>query len=269
MQDTRVPDSSRILPELAFHALMAVALLLLAGVGSGKPFWAQPPPVMALLLLVSGTSFVAAVGHPGRRAPRPRDLVGTRVECRSRCRGPRARAGCGARFRVAPCGRARSSVRTARPAGIRSCDPPLFVLGAGCRGDGGSCLGGAGSAAGRQAGNGRREKARAGGAGVAVAQFPVSAVGDVVSRNYVPPGTRDQGGITLFGDRYLLTNGDGDLVLFQPGQDSRTLEVEPLAYKVPINITDFMAAAGTTVNTKWFGTPMRSCSRRMATCACS
>ena len=71
-------------------------------------------------------------------------------------------------------------------------------------------------------------------------------------RNYVPPGNRDQGGITLFGDRYLLTNGNGDLVLFQPGQDGRSLEVEPLVYKVPINVPDFAAVAGTTVNPAWF-----------------
>ena len=267
MQDTRVLDSGRILPELAFHALMLVALLLLASVGSGKPFWALQPPVMALLLLVSGTYFVAAVGIlvAGRRG---RVISFAHVlSVGVAAAAPVLALGVALNSGLRPAVVLGAAFRTARPAGIRSGDPPLFVLGAGCRGDGGSRLGGAASAAGRQTRT-ARQKARAGGAGVAV-PLPCIRCRRTTFRNFVPPGTRDQGGITLFGDRYLLTNGDGDLVLFRAERSGRTLEVERLAYKVPINITDFMAAAGTTVNVKWFRVADALAQQTMATCACS
>jgi cytochrome c2 len=71
-------------------------------------------------------------------------------------------------------------------------------------------------------------------------------------RRYVPRPSSNQGGITLFGGRYLLTTGDGDLFAFSQDAADRTLEIERLAYRVPLNRAEFAAAAGSTVNLGWF-----------------
>jgi cytochrome c2 len=74
-------------------------------------------------------------------------------------------------------------------------------------------------------------------------------------RRYVPRPSSNQGGITLFGDRYLLTTGDGDLFVF--GQDTAggKLRIERLAYQVPLNRSEFIEAAGPAVNAGWFRVP--------------
>ena len=68
----------------------------------------------------------------------------------------------------------------------------------------------------------------------------------------LPQISRDQGGLTLFGDRYLLTTGDGDLYAFRRGAEGNDVEIQPLAYKAPINIADFEAAAAGLVPLQWF-----------------
>ena len=52
MHDTTARDSRRILPELALYSLVAGALLVIASVANGKPFWSLKSPVIAMLLLV-------------------------------------------------------------------------------------------------------------------------------------------------------------------------------------------------------------------------
>lgn len=71
-------------------------------------------------------------------------------------------------------------------------------------------------------------------------------------RRYVPRPSSNQGGLTLFGDRYLLTTGDGDLFAFSQDAAGRRLEIERLAYRVPLNRAEFAAAAGSMVNLGWF-----------------
>ena len=71
-------------------------------------------------------------------------------------------------------------------------------------------------------------------------------------QRYVERPASNQGGITLFGDRYLLTTGDGDLFVFNQAKDGRKLEIERLAYQVPHNRLEFAAAAGPSVNPGWF-----------------
>jgi aldose sugar dehydrogenase len=70
--------------------------------------------------------------------------------------------------------------------------------------------------------------------------------------NRVPRISRDQGGLTLFGDRYLLTTGDGDLYAFRRGAEGNDVEIQTLPYKAPINIGDFEAAAAGLVPAHWF-----------------
>lgn len=69
---------------------------------------------------------------------------------------------------------------------------------------------------------------------------------DAVYFRAIPKSRQSQGGITRFGDRYLLVVGNGDLYVFsRSGREE--LDIRRLAYTTPINIADFEAAAGTQV----------------------
>lgn len=79
---------------------------------------------------------------------------------------------------------------------------------------------------------------------------------EVIShRRYVPRPGSNQGGIALFGDRYLLTTGDGDLFVFHQDDARNKLAIERLAYRVPLNRAEFVTAAGPAVNAGWFRVP--------------
>lgn len=71
-------------------------------------------------------------------------------------------------------------------------------------------------------------------------------------KNYFKRPDSNQGGITLFGDRYLLTTGDGELFVFSRDDASGEFAVERLPYTVPLNRGEFAAASGETVNHGWF-----------------
>jgi cytochrome c2 len=60
------------------------------------------------------------------------------------------------------------------------------------------------------------------------------------------------GAIALFADRYLLATGDGALYLFKDSPDSKSLHVEKLAYRVPINWSDFSGDVHETKMTRRF-----------------
>lgn len=66
-----------------------------------------------------------------------------------------------------------------------------------------------------------------------------------------PRMERFQGGLTLFDDRYLLATGDGDLYVFRRSGEQK-LDLQRLAYTVPINIAEFEAAVGTQVPVRRF-----------------
>jgi cytochrome c2 len=61
---------------------------------------------------------------------------------------------------------------------------------------------------------------------------------------YFPRTEAQQGGISLFDDRYVLVNGDGRLFLFSQDAKDRNLAVQPLGYEVPVNRKEFSAAGG-------------------------
>lgn len=63
-------------------------------------------------------------------------------------------------------------------------------------------------------------------------------------QNHLPRFAKPRGGIALLGDRYLLATGDGQLLVFSPAADMRSLIVRPLAYRVPLNSAEFVAASG-------------------------
>lgn len=70
---------------------------------------------------------------------------------------------------------------------------------------------------------------------------------------YFPPAAAQQGGISLFDDRYVLVDGDGGLFLFRQAPEGRQLEVQTLPYRVPMNRNAFDAAGGPTVGKRtWF-----------------
>ncbi|MDH4073170.1 MAG: hypothetical protein OEV41_08715, partial [Gammaproteobacteria bacterium] len=71
-------------------------------------------------------------------------------------------------------------------------------------------------------------------------------------RHYTPRTSQSHGGLALFGDRYLLADGGGNLFVFQPSADLKKLDIKALAYRVPINSADFSAAAGTVVHAHLF-----------------
>ena len=72
-------------------------------------------------------------------------------------------------------------------------------------------------------------------------------------RGYFPPAEAQQGGISLFDDRYILVNGDGDLFLFRQVGEGRQLEVRRLPHTVPMNRSAFAAAGGPTTGERtWF-----------------
>jgi cytochrome c2 len=62
--------------------------------------------------------------------------------------------------------------------------------------------------------------------------------------NHVPRSAKPRGGLALLADRYLLATGDGQLLAFRPSADLRSLEVQPLAYAVPLNADEFAKATG-------------------------
>jgi len=72
-------------------------------------------------------------------------------------------------------------------------------------------------------------------------------------QHWIPRPQTNQGAITLFGDRYLLVTGDGDLYVFAPAGDGKRLDITHLALRAPINSADFaQAIAGTSVAPAWF-----------------
>ena len=70
---------------------------------------------------------------------------------------------------------------------------------------------------------------------------------------YFPAVVARQGGISAFGDRYILVDGDGNLFLFRRTQDGGNLEVQRLPHRVPMNRDAFETAGGPTVGKRtWF-----------------
>lgn len=62
-------------------------------------------------------------------------------------------------------------------------------------------------------------------------------------QNYLPATALPRGGLAQLGDRYLLASGDGQLILFRPATDMRSLDIQRLAYRVPMNADEFSAAS--------------------------
>ena len=60
------------------------------------------------------------------------------------------------------------------------------------------------------------------------------------------------GGLTLFGEGYLLAIGDGTLYVVSRKGEEQALSIEPYPYQVPINSADFAAAVGTKVSRAYF-----------------
>jgi cytochrome c2 len=77
---------------------------------------------------------------------------------------------------------------------------------------------------------------------------------EIVSHRYVVPRPfAQQGGLTLFGDRYLLATGDGDLYVFSRPAGADNLKPERLPYEVPLNAAEFTTAMkGVPVSLAWF-----------------
>ena len=77
---------------------------------------------------------------------------------------------------------------------------------------------------------------------------------EIVSHRYVvPPPFAQQGGLTLFGDRYLLTTGDGDLYAFARPAGDAQIKLERLPYEAPLNAAEFtLAMKGVPVPLSWF-----------------
>lgn len=72
-------------------------------------------------------------------------------------------------------------------------------------------------------------------------------------RNVIPEPLTQQGGLTLFGNRYLLATGDGDLYVFDRPTDKGNLRLQRLSLHVPLNTADFKAAMqGLPVQLQWF-----------------
>jgi len=70
---------------------------------------------------------------------------------------------------------------------------------------------------------------------------------------YFPLTEAQQGGLSLFDDRYILVNGDGALFFFSQSDEGRQLQVQELAYQVPLNRQAFDAAGGPTTGRRtWF-----------------
>ena len=69
----------------------------------------------------------------------------------------------------------------------------------------------------------------------------------------VPEPVTQQGGISRFGDGYVLVTGDGDAYFFERPATGGNLDMKRLPIKAPLNSADFEAAmAGLPVVTKWF-----------------
>lgn len=72
-------------------------------------------------------------------------------------------------------------------------------------------------------------------------------------RHVVPETFTQQGGITRFGQRYLLATGDGDLFVFERPDGEGNLAPRRLALEVPLNAADFAAAMkNLPVSLNWF-----------------
>ncbi len=71
-------------------------------------------------------------------------------------------------------------------------------------------------------------------------------------RSWIPTPTANGGGIVRVGDRYLLATGDGDLYWVAESEMDRALSVTRLAYRIPVNTSEFVTDAGGKVDTTLF-----------------
>jgi cytochrome c2 len=72
-------------------------------------------------------------------------------------------------------------------------------------------------------------------------------------RSWIPQPNTQQGGITTFGTRYLLSTGDGDLYTFDRPPPGHPLEMQKLPRRVPMNAADFAASMREMpIELRWF-----------------
>jgi aldose sugar dehydrogenase len=65
----------------------------------------------------------------------------------------------------------------------------------------------------------------------------------IIYRNAIPPTVVRGGGISLIGDQYLLATGDGRMYVFQWPSGTNGFSIKRLPYTVPANIQEFTADA--------------------------
>jgi len=73
-----------------------------------------------------------------------------------------------------------------------------------------------------------------------------------VYSNVITKSNAEGGGISHFGDRYLLATGDGDLYVFEREIGNETLAVTQLPKRVPVNSDLFRKEAGEDIRFEWF-----------------
>jgi len=70
--------------------------------------------------------------------------------------------------------------------------------------------------------------------------------------HYMAPHTAHGGGIEVFGDGYLVVNGDGDFYRLRWENGSDSLDIRPLGLRVPLNRGEFDADTEDAVRLRWF-----------------